>query len=78
MSKAIKWMTGFPAPDVVLELISCKCTRHCRPSDCTCLLNGLKCTTSCRLANCSNMEDEEDDDQAQQATGDDSVYDSDD
>ncbi|KAG0710132.1 hypothetical protein GWK47_023437 [Chionoecetes opilio] len=40
----IRWMAGLPAPDVVLNLISCTCRRTCRPSDCSCILNGLKCT----------------------------------
>ncbi|KAG0729479.1 hypothetical protein GWK47_030252 [Chionoecetes opilio] len=49
----IPWMAGLPAPDVVLNLISCTCRRTCRPSDCSCILNGLKCTVVCKLQGCS-------------------------
>ncbi|KAG0710022.1 hypothetical protein GWK47_023661 [Chionoecetes opilio] len=38
-----------------LDLISCTCRRTCRPSDCSCILNGLKCTVVCKLQGCSNM-----------------------
>ena len=51
----IQWMTTPPAPEVVLGLMSCKCSRMCRPSDCSCILNGLKCTAACRMQTCSNM-----------------------
>ncbi|KAG0724037.1 hypothetical protein GWK47_041478 [Chionoecetes opilio] len=54
-SLKIRWMAGLPAPDVVLNLISCTCRRTCRPSDCSCILNGLKCTVVCKLQGCSNM-----------------------
>ncbi|KAG0697410.1 hypothetical protein GWK47_026341 [Chionoecetes opilio] len=39
----------------LLNLISCTCRRTCRPSDCSCILNGLKCTVVCKLQGCSNM-----------------------
>ena len=57
----IRWMTGSPAPEVVISLLSCKCSRSCRPSDCTCIINGLKCTEACKLLTCCNMvkDDEE-------------------
>ena len=48
-SLVINWMTGSPAPQVVLRLLSCKCARDCRPNDCTCIVNGLKCTAACKL-----------------------------
>lgn len=32
--KTVSWMTGLPAPNDVLSLISCTCTRSCRQSDC--------------------------------------------
>lgn len=41
----IEWMRGSPAPNAVLELLSCRCPRCCKLPDCQCLLNGrLKCT----------------------------------
>ena len=37
----IKWMDGEPAPTAGLEFLSCSCTRSCKPSSCTCIINGL-------------------------------------
>ena len=51
-------MTGEAAPNAVLSLISCKCTRRCQHSDCSCMLNGLKCAMAFKLQNCSNMAQE--------------------
>ena len=56
----VNWMTGSPAPDVVLEFLSCKCKHVCRLPDCQCMVNGLKCTDACRLQSCDNMKDDED------------------
>jgi hypothetical protein len=58
---AIEWMQGSPAPDSVLQLLSCKCVRSCELLDCPCLTNGLKCTNMCKLQTCNNQptEDEE-------------------
>lgn len=55
----ITWMTGAPAPDVVLELLSCKCKKSCKVPSCQCLVNGLPCTQACFLQECENMKDEE-------------------
>lgn len=44
---AIHWMST--APDVVLELLACKCVRSCKLPNCTCLANGLACTDMCKL-----------------------------
>jgi len=52
---AIEWMQGSPAPDAVLQLLSCKCGRSCKLPDCTCLANSLKCTDMCKLRTCSNQ-----------------------
>ncbi len=52
---AIQWMTNTPAPEAVIGLLSCKCSRVCKPSECTCILNGIRCTAACKLATCSNM-----------------------
>ena len=45
----ICWLTGAPAPEVVLELMSCRCSRNC-DNDCPCVMNGLRCTPACELA----------------------------
>ena len=56
---AVNWMRGSPAPDAVLQLLSCKCVRSCELPKCTCLSNGLKCTDMCRLQTCQNKAIEE-------------------
>lgn len=55
----IDWMSGQPAPEAVLKLLSCPCTRSCRLPNCSCLVNGLKCTDMCRLPECDNRREEE-------------------
>ena len=55
----ICWMTGSPAPDVVIEFLSCKCSRVCKLPTCTCLANGLKCTVTCKLQECNNWQEED-------------------
>ena len=54
----IDWMGGSPAPEAILELLSCKCTRSCKSPSCVCIANGLKCTDMCRLMNCDNQPQE--------------------
>jgi hypothetical protein len=55
----IQWMTSLPAPEIVLSLMACKCSRACKPEDCPCIISGLKCTAACKLQTCSNMVNEE-------------------
>ena len=55
----ITWMTGAPAPEVVLEFLSCKCKKSCKLPTCHCMVNGLRCTQACTLQECENMTDEE-------------------
>ena len=52
-------MEGLPAPDAVLELMSCSCTHVCKAPQCKCIANGLHCTEMCRLTSCSNMQPDE-------------------
>ena len=56
----IDWMDGEPAPQAVLDLLACTCSRSCRPTSCLCITNGLKCTDMCKLANCENQATVED------------------
>ena len=53
----ICWMTGSPAPDVVKELLSRKCTSVCKLPNCKCLANGLKCTVTCKLQDYNNWQE---------------------
>ena len=55
----IDWMTGSPAPEAVLELMSCKCSTGCKLPSCVCILNGLKYTDICRLRGCSKKTPED-------------------
>ena len=48
-------MSDKPAPQAVLEFMSCDCTHSCNVN-CQCVSNGLKCTDMCRLAECENRE----------------------
>ena len=52
----VEWMSGLPAPELVLEILSCTCS--CIPSKCTCMQNGLKCTEMCSLKSCENKTDD--------------------
>ncbi len=55
-----KWMQGSPAPEAVLQLLSCKCSRKCKLPECQCMSNGLKCTNMCNLQTCDNHPQEDD------------------
>ena len=53
----IDWMSGKPAPEAVLDLIACNCSKACYNESCTCFSNKLKCTNMCKINNCSNQEE---------------------
>lgn len=53
----ICWMTGSPAPDVITEFLSCKCSSVCKLPNCQGLSNGLKCTITCKLQDCNNWQE---------------------
>ena len=59
-----KWMDGHPVPEVLLDLLSCVCSKKCVSPKCVCVVNGLKCTDMCRLQDCENrMLEREDNDE---------------
>ena len=62
----IEWMHGSPAPDTVLQMISCKYVRACKPPDCTCLVTQLKCTTMCKFQTCTNQRIDNDAEKAEE------------
>ncbi|KAK2561769.1 hypothetical protein P5673_015154 [Acropora cervicornis] len=69
------WMDGKSAPDAILELLVCRCTRSSKLPNCVSLANGLKCTDIYTLKECQNqVEDKEID----LYTSDDATDDSDD
>jgi len=54
---AIKWMTLKPAPESVLQEMSCKCTNRKKcvsDGSCSCLNNGVKCSAVCHSFSCEN------------------------
>lgn len=55
-------MDNKPAPEVVLQLLACKCRKVCELPSCVCLSSGLRCTDLCKLKDCGNqpLEDSED------------------
>ena len=61
-------MEGQPAPEAVLDLLACNCTKKCSFPLCMCLTNGLRCTDMCKLtecekqATCVESSDEDEDD----------------
>ena len=56
----IDWMDGQPAPQVVLDLLTCSCSRSCKLPSCECTSSGLKCTDMCKLRTCDNQAENED------------------
>ena len=50
---AVDWMSGQPAPQALLDLLACNCSRSCKLPSCGC--SGLKCTDMCKLATCDNQ-----------------------
>ena len=51
----LHWMDGKPAPQAILDLLACNCTRKCELPKCVCMANGLKCTDMCKLSDCENQ-----------------------
>ena len=50
-------MTVSPAPDVITEFLSCRCSSDCKFPNCQCLANGLKCTITCKMQDCNNWQE---------------------
>ena len=48
------WLGSKPAPEEMLELLSCTCKRACTVHNCCCLKAGLNCTDMCSVQ-CENM-----------------------
>ena len=47
-------MTIKPAPDAVLQQLSCKCKKECVARSCTCMQNKFKCSVTCHSFSCIN------------------------
>ena len=47
-------MSLSPAPDSMLVLVNCKCTKGCENNRCSCKKPGLQCTDVCKCSDCKN------------------------
>ena len=62
------WMSQKPAPDTLLEFLSCGCKKSgCQNNMCICIANGLKCTDICSCTDCTNCLPDEDDENGSDA-----------
>lgn len=52
----IEWMLLPPAPEQVLQMITCACKKKCVTRVCSCSSHGLSCTDLCNCKNCENRE----------------------
>ena len=58
----LDWPTSLlPAPEEILDLLSCDCRRECKIETCTCLTNNLNCTDACHSFISNNSHNSEDD-----------------
>ena len=56
----IDWTDEKPAPDAVIEMMSCNCKKLCTLENrCSCHENGLLCTDMCKCTSCENKLEEE-------------------
>ena len=53
----IDWMQGLPVPQVVMELIACKCRRVCEATECQCVANAFECLPALKNHLFDNMID---------------------
>ena len=59
----VVWMESLPAPESVLELITCDCRRLKCNASCQCKILSLECTDICKChANCENVSNSDDSD----------------
>ena len=54
----VNWLTLLPAPQQLLELVSCSCKKGCGTGLCSCCRNGMPCTDVCQCVDCTNRQDE--------------------
>ena len=55
----IDWVQGLPVPQVVMELIACKCSRVCKATECQCVADVFECLPAWKNHLCDNMIDNE-------------------
>ena len=54
----ISMLIVLPAPQQLLDLISCSCKKGCKSRQCSCVSNSLKCTDVCHCS-CDNLGEDE-------------------
>ena len=64
---AIKWNTIKPAPEEVLALMFCTCSKKCVAETCPCIGNGLFSTDPCTKTDCQNYINEDINDEQNEA-----------
>ena len=47
-------MDGLPAPQALLDLLYCKCSKGCKLPKFICLINGLNFSEMCTGCDCTN------------------------
>ena len=57
-SITVNWTTQLPAPQQLLELVSCSCKKGCGTAMCSCHSNGMQCTDVCQCVDCVNRSQE--------------------
>ena len=53
---SIHWMDQLPAPQALLELVSCGCTTGCATRRCTWKTHGMPCTDVYQCSRCENVQ----------------------
>ena len=57
----IKWMNQKPAPESILEFVSCQCRKNaCKTGLCRCRNVNLLCSDICNCTNCENIDNNHD------------------
>ena len=51
---SIKWLSTKPAPEEIIELISCECKKICIVEKCCCIQASLNCIDLCKIK-CDNV-----------------------
>lgn len=44
---SVDWLRVPPAPNAILQLVSCSCKTGCKDNRCSCAGHGLPCTDAC-------------------------------
>lgn len=57
-------MNGSPAPDVVLEVLACKCSKSFKGPDYNCINNDMKCKEMCELKMCENQPNDQEEEES--------------